>query len=222
MSLDEPFEEGTRLRVDLKPSDDYVFEGWEGDLPEDANRSFSQDRTFVLTMDRDRTLKAYFSTPAPDDPRDFLDDYDIKVAAQLADEFGQPIEGADGPSYTLRFSAFPGGMDSAGNWGYMRVIPEGDFPDFDGDGTADQVLAFFTFEQIDETSGSFQAINPMATLSSDNTTQSVWGGGMELSFTYQKPDGDKEAGAYVILKNDGTSEQGGWDGDKIRKDFTLE
>ena len=44
-------------------------------------------------MDRDRTLKAYFSTPAPDDPRDFLDDYDIKVAAQQADEFGQPIEG---------------------------------------------------------------------------------------------------------------------------------
>jgi len=221
VSLEEPFEEGTRLRVELTPSDDYIFEGWEGDLPEDANRSLSKDQTFVLTMDRDRTLKAYFSTPAPDDPRDFLDDYDIKVAAQQADEFGQPIEGADGPSYTLRFSAFPGGMNEDGYWGYMRVIPKGDFPDFDGDGTADEVISFFTFEQIDETSGSFQAINPMATFSSDNTTQEVWGGGMELSFTYQKPSGDKEAGAYVILKNDGTSEQGGWDADNLRKNFSL-
>jgi hypothetical protein len=112
-------------------------------------------------------------------------------------------------------------MNEDGYWGYMRVIPEGDFPDFDGDGTADQVISFFTFEQIDETSGSFQAINPMATFSSDNTTQEVWGGGMELSFTYQKPNGDKEAGAYVILKNDGTSEQGGWDADNLRKDFSL-
>ena len=113
-------------------------------------------------------------------------------------------------------------MKEDGSWGYMRVIPEGNFPDFDEDGIGDEVLATFIFDQIDETSGSFQAITPMATLSSTRELQEVWGGGVELSFTYRKPDGDKEAGAYVMLKNDGTSEQGGWDGDKIRKDFTLE
>jgi hypothetical protein len=221
VSLDEPFEEGTRLRVQLDPSDEFIFEGWQGDLPADANRSFSQDRTFVITMDQDRTLKAYFSTPAPDDPRDFLDTFDIKVAAQQADEFGRPITGADGPSYTLRFAAYPDGMQEDGSWGYMTVIPSGNFPDFDEDGQADTVVALFTFEQIDETSGSFQAIQPYATLSGSGETVEVWGGGMELSFTYQKPNGKKEAGAYVILKNDGSTEQGDWDSDQIREDFSL-
>ena len=221
VSLEEPFEEGTRLRVQLDPSDEFIFEGWQGDLPADANRSFSQDRTFVVTMDQDRTLKAYFSTPAPDDPRDFLDTFDIKVAAQQADEFGRPIMGADGPSYTLRFAAYPDGMQEDGSWGYMTVIPSGNFPDFDEDGQADTVVALFTFEQIDETSGSFQAIQPYATLSGSGETVEVWGGGMELSFTYQKPNGKKEAGAYVILKNDGSTEQGDWDSDQIREDFSL-
>ena len=104
-----------------------------------------------------------------------------------------PSKGADGLSYTIRFCL--SGWNERGNWGYMRVIPEGNFPDFDEDGIPQMKCSpFFIFEQIDETSGSFQAITPMATLSSTRELQEVWGGGVELSFTYRKPDGDKEGG----------------------------
>ena len=68
----------------------------------------------------------------------------------------------------------------------------------------------------------------MAILSDgDGTPVPIWGqpgqpGGMELSFLFEKPNGKKEQGAYVMLKNDGTQEQGDFGSDQIRKDFTLD
>ena len=221
VSLEEPFEKGTRLRVSLKPKDGYIFEGWQGDLPTDANGTLPSDKTFVIPMDKDRTLKAYFTKYAPD-PRDFLDKFEFIMQANQADEFGQPIPGATGPNYMLIFTLDQGGVASDGTSGEMAVQPIGNEPDFDGDGKSDVVTGRFSFDQINENQGVFQAVNPMAILSSGNGIPTpIWGGGMELSFLFEKPNGKKEQGAYVMLKNDGTQEQGGFGSDKIRKDFTL-
>ena len=67
--------------------------------------------------------------------------------------------------------------------------------------------------------GSFQAITPWPLFQRQHIDQSM--GRRNGAFHLPKPSGDKEAGAYVILKNDGTSEQGGWDADNLRKDFSL-
>ena len=76
VSLDEPFEEDS-FTGGFKTERRLCVEGWEGDLPEDANRSFLRTEP-ILTMDRIVPSSIF---PTPDDPRDFLDDYDIKVAA---------------------------------------------------------------------------------------------------------------------------------------------
>ena len=44
-------------------------------ISRDANQSLNKAKTFVVKMDRDREIIAYFSTPIPDDPRDFLDQF---------------------------------------------------------------------------------------------------------------------------------------------------
>ena len=222
VNLDEPFEKGTRLRVSLKPKEGFIFEGWQGDLPTDANGTLPSDETFVISMDQDRTLKAYFSKYAPD-PRDFLNQFEFIMAAKQADEFGQPIPGADGPSYGLVFTLDAGGVAADGTSGQMGVQPIGNQPDLDGDGKSDVITGRFIFDQINENQGVFQAVSPMAILSSgDGTPEPIWGGGMELSFLFEKPNGKKEQGAYVMLKNDGTQEQGDFGSDQIRKDFTLD
>jgi hypothetical protein len=221
VSLDEPFEEGTRLRVQLDPSDEFIFEGWQGDLPADANRSFSQDRTFVVTMDQDRTLKAYFSTLSPDDPRDFLDSIEFFIQAKEVDEFGQETGGSK-PPYAIVFEVDREGISEDGTSGSITIVSNG--PDFDepADGVSDRVEGRFIFEQTNEAEGVFQIVEARAKLSSTNQWSQIWGGGMDMSILFRKDGATSgEAGQFVMIKNDGTTEQGDWDADEIREDFTL-
>ena len=221
VSLDEPFEEGTRLRVQLDPSDEFIFEGWQGDLPADANRSFSQDRTFVVTMDQDRTLKAYFSTLSPDDPRDFLDRIEFFIQAKEVDEFGQET-GESKPPYAIVFEVDSEGVSEDGTSGSITIVSNG--PDFDepADGVSDRVRGRFIFEQTDEAEGVFQIVQAEAKLSSTNQWSEIWGGGMEMSILFRKDGATSgEAGQFVMIKNDGSTEQGDWDADEIREDFSL-
>ena len=48
-----------------------------------------------------------------------------------------------------------------------------------------------------------------------------WGGNMEMSIVFQKDNGGKETGNFVMFKDDATVDQGGWESEKVRKDFSL-
>ncbi len=221
VSLEEPFEEGTRLRVQLEPKDEFIFEGWQGDLPADANRSLSKDKTFVVTMDQDRTLKAYFSTLAPDDPRDFLDRIEFFIQAKEVDEFGQETGGSK-PPYAIVFEVDKEGISEDGTSGSITIVSNG--PDFDepADGQSDYVEGRFIFEQTDDAEGVFQIVQSTAVLSSNGQKVDVWGGGLEMSILFRKDGATSgEAGQFVMIKNDGSTEQGDWDAEQIRDDFSF-
>ena len=221
VTLDGPFEEGTRLRVQLDPNEEFVFEGWQGDLPEDANRSFSEDQTFVITMDQDRILKAYFSTLAPDDPRDFLDRIEFFIQAKEVDEFGAET-GEVKPPYAIVFEVDQGGVSEDGTSGSITIVSNG--PDFDepADGLSDRVEGRFIFEQTDEAEGIFRIVQSTALLSSSGQRVDIWGGGMEMNIIFRKEgSASGEAGQFVMFKEDGSTEQGDWDAEQIREDFSL-
>jgi len=80
----------------------------------------------------------------------------------------------------------------------------------------------FIFEQTDEAEGVFQIVQAKARLSSTNQWSEIWGGGMEMSILFRKDGATSgEAGQFVMIKNDGSTEQGDWDADEIREDFSL-
>jgi hypothetical protein len=58
------YPEGTDVTLTAKPADGLDFLGWVGDLP-DAN---STDNPLILTMDEDKSIKAYFMPSEPIDP----------------------------------------------------------------------------------------------------------------------------------------------------------
>jgi hypothetical protein len=228
VSLDEPFEEGTRLRVELKERDDYIFEGWVGDLPNDAAGQLNKAHTFVVNMDRDRDLLAYFSTPAPDDPRDFLDEFTLVIQGEEVNENGEKI--GDTVPYIIVFSVDQDGVKEDGTSGSIQVIAQvnedgtiNEDLDFDSDGNSDLITGRFIFEQTDEGEGSFRIVDMGVTLASGSPWDGgePWGGSMEMSIIFQKQQDGREAGSFVMFKDDATENQGAWNSENVRKDFSL-
>ena len=229
VSLNDPFEEGTRLRIELHEREEYIFEGWEGDLPRDANQSLNKAKTFVVKMDRDREIIAYFSTPIPDDPRDFLDQFRLGIRADEVDENGNKSA-----PYVIIFDVDQDGVKEDGTSGNVRImeilnengtIGENTVNrlDFDGDGNSDSILGRFIFEQTSEGEGSFRIVDMTATLASGGewTGDDPWGGSMDLSVTFRKDEGGRMSGNFINFKSDGTVDQGGVDSEQVRKDFAL-
>ena len=109
-----------------------------------------------------------------------------------------------------------------GTSGSITIVSNG--PDFDepADGQSDYVEGRFIFEQTDDAEGVFQIVQSTAVLSSNGQKVDVWGGGLEMSILFRKDGATSgEAGQFVMIKNDGSTEQGDWDAEQIRDDFSF-
>ena len=114
------------------------------------------------------------------------------------------------------------GISVDGTSGSITIVSNG--PDFDepADGQSDYVEGRFIFEQTDDAEGVFQIVQSTAVLSSNGQKVDVWGGGLEMSILFRKDGATSgEAGQFVMIKNDGSTEQGDWDAEQIRDDFSF-
>ena len=221
VSLDGDFEEGARLRVNLRELDGYTFEGWQGDLPTDANGTLPTDKTFVVTMDKDRSLQAYFS-PYSFDLSEMMGEFEIKLKVAPTDEFGQRLEdNGSNASYGISFE-LDREPNEDGMHGSIKVNPEG-APDFDGDDIGDQIRGRFQAVPTSRTNLSFNIRNPEANHSGDGTEEwfPIYGGGMSMTVQIALRKGTGHWGGYVILRNDGETEQGDWGGQEMKSAFTI-
>ena len=165
VDLNTTFPAGTLLRVTLIAGKEHRFEGWEGDLPEDfpALVNLPKETSFVVKMDRDRTIKARFSPYAPATVTHLKNAFAITFQPQTADEFGEPLAGPTLPSYGILFGSF---STATGEGIISTGIPQA--MDANGDGQADILDGKVVFESGGARDGLFRISNAKVDFSGDN------------------------------------------------------
>ena len=71
---------------------------------------------------------------------------------------------------------------------------------------------------------SIQVFSPETNLSGDGKDEwtPIWGGGMSMVVNFLEPTKENPAwGGYIIMRNAGSTEEGDWDTQEIRSEFTL-
>ena len=220
VSTDSSFGEGTQLRVTLRSEKNHLFEGWQGNLPFDLNapNALPRERSFMVTMDRDITLKAHFSSYAPASPSHLEESFLIDFTPQNTNEFGDVVPGAANPPHRMFFGDFSPNSDEGAISGDQETGQ-----DIEGDGVGDNFSGRVSYAPDGPLNGLFRVFELSANLSSDpEDSVPAWGGEMEIFLQFEKPGNNRESGSYLILRGDGSMEQGLWESSKIRKPFSLQ
>ena len=220
VDLNTTFPAGTLLRVTLIAGKEHRFEGWEGDLPEDfpALVNLPKETSFVVKMDRHRTIKARFSPYAPPTVTHLKNAFAITFQPQTADEFGEPLAGPTLPSYGILFGSF---SPTTGEGIISTGIPQA--MDANGDGQADILDGKVVFESGGARDGLFRVSNAKVDFSGDNQgLVDAWGGEFEIALEFDKPGPNLESGTYLIMRGDGSTEQGVWTAPLVRKPFSID
>ena len=95
--------------------------------------------------------------------------------------------------------------------------------DANGDGQADILDGKVVFESGGARDGLFRVSNAKVDFSGDNWGAiDAWGGEFEIALEFDKPGPNLESGTYLIMRGDGSTEQGVWTAPQVRKPFSID